>query len=159
MNLSPITALTPLDGRYSNKLTDLRPYFSEYALIRHRVFVEVEWLKALSFAPEIAEVPPFSEHTLKELDDLFAHFSESDAEAVKQIESKTNHDVKAVEYWLKERLKGNAEVAKVSEFLHFSCTSEDINNLAYALMVKSARKAVMLPELRKISEKLREMAQ
>ncbi len=158
MNLSPITALTPLDGRYSNKLTDLRPYFSEYALIRHRVFVEVEWLKALSFAPEIAEVPPFSEHTLKELDDLFAHFSESDAEAVKKIESKTNHDVKAVEYWLKDRLKDNEEIARVSEFLHFSCTSEDINNLSYALMVKSARDEVMLPELDKIIDKMTQMA-
>ncbi len=158
MNLSPITALTPLDGRYSGKLSDLRPYFSEYALIRHRVLVEAEWLKALSAASEIAEVPPFSESTLKELDDLFAHFSEADAQAVKKIESKTNHDVKAVEYWLKERLKDNEEIAKVSEFLHFSCTSEDINNLSYALMVKSARDAVMLPELRKIIEKMTQMA-
>ena len=158
MTLSPIAALSPLDGRYHDKLVALRPYFSEFSLVKHRIRVEVEWLKALSLDPAIGEVPEFCEQTLLALDSIVADFSESDAERVKAIESRTNHDVKAVEYWLKERLKNNPEVMKVSEFLHFACTSEDINNLAYALMVKSARDEVMLPAIDGISEKLAAMA-
>lgn len=158
MTLSPIAALSPLDGRYHDKLAALRPYFSEFSLIKHRIKVEVEWLKALSLESEIVEVPRFCEKTLLELDSIVAHFSESDAERVKAIESRTNHDVKAVEYWLKERLENNPEVMKVSEFLHFACTSEDINNLAYALMVKSARDEVMIPVIHGISDKLAAMA-
>ncbi|MBY0579873.1 MAG: adenylosuccinate lyase [Burkholderiales bacterium] len=158
MNLSPITALSPLDGRYHDKLSALRPFFSEFSLIRHRIKVEIEWLKALSHAPEIAEIAPFSERTRAELDALVEHFSEPDAARVKEIESKTNHDVKAVEYWLKESLSDNPEVMKASEFLHFSCTSEDINNLAYGLMVKAARDEVMLPAVREICAKLADMA-
>ena len=158
MTLSPITALSPLDGRYGSKLSALRPYFSEYALIKYRVLVEIEWLKALAREAAIAEVPAFSSETLAALDCVAMQFSETYAEAVKAIESKTNHDVKAVEYWLKERLRGNAELAPVLEFLHFSCTSEDINNLAYALMVKAARDEVMLPALHELTEKLRGLA-
>ena len=158
MTLSPIAALSPLDGRYHDKLAALRPYFSEFSLVKHRIRVEVEWLKALSLDSKIGEVPGFSEETLMELDSIVAAFSESDAERVKAIESRTNHDVKAVEYWLKERLKNNPEVMKVSEFLHFACTSEDINNLAYALMVKSARDEVMIPAIHGISDKLAAMA-
>ncbi|MEW5942254.1 MAG: adenylosuccinate lyase [Pseudomonadota bacterium] len=158
MVMNPLTALSPLDGRYHNKLDALRPHFSEFALIRQRVRVEIEWLKALSFEAAIAEVPPFSAATVKQLDALAENFSEADAEAVKAIESRTNHDVKAVEYWLKERLSGNAEVMKVSEFIHFACTSEDINNLSHALMLKGAREAALLPALDKVIARLRELA-
>ncbi len=158
MNLSALTALSPLDGRYHNKGASLRPYFSEFALIHYRVRVEIEWLKALSAAPQIAEVPSFSAATLARLDSLAANFSENDASAVKAIESTTNHDVKAVEYWLKQSLADNAEIMKVSEFIHFACTSEDINNLSHALMLKGARETVMLPALDKVIAKLKELA-
>jgi adenylosuccinate lyase len=156
--ITTLTALSPLDGRYHNKVDGLRPFFSEFGLIRHRVLVEVEWLKALSREAAIAEVPAFSAATLAELDQLVSAFSEADAQAVKDIEKTTNHDVKAVEYWLKNKLADNAEVMKVSEFIHFACTSEDINNLSHALMLKSARDGVMLPGLEKVIARLRELA-
>ena len=158
MALSPLTALSPLDGRYHNKLAALRERFSELTLIRHRVRIEVEWLKALAAEPRIAEVPPFSPPTLAQLDALVANFSEADGEAVKAIEEKTNHDVKAIEYFLRDKLTANREVTKVAEFIHFACTSEDINNLAHALMLKHARDGVMLPALDKIIEKLAALA-
>ncbi|MHB9100627.1 MAG: adenylosuccinate lyase [Sulfuricella sp.] len=158
MNLSTLTALSPLDGRYHNKVADLRAYFSEFALIRYRVKVEIEWLKALSREPAIAEIPAFSTETFAQLDALANDFSEADAQAVKDIEKTTNHDVKAVEYWMKERLAGNAEVMKVSEFIHFACTSEDINNLSHGLMLKDAREAAMLPGLAKLVARLTELA-
>jgi adenylosuccinate lyase len=158
MNLSTLTALSPLDGRYHNKVADLRAYFSEFALIRYRVKVEIEWLKALSRESAIAEVPTFSAETFAQLDALANNFSEADAEAVKDIEKTTNHDVKAVEYWMKDRLAGNAEVMKVSEFIHFACTSEDINNLSHGLMLKEARAAAMLPGLAKVVARLTELA-
>ena len=145
--LSPLTALSPLDGRYQSRVAPLRPLFSEWALIRFRVHVEVEWLKALAAEPAIAEVPPFSAATISMLDALVRDFSEADGEAVKAIEATTNHDVKAIEYFLKEKLAGNAEVETVAEFIHFACTSEDINNLCHALMLKHARDEVMLPGL------------
>jgi adenylosuccinate lyase len=145
--LTPLTALSPLDGRYQSKVAPLRALFSEWALIRFRVKVEVEWLKALATEPTLAEVPPFSDATIGALDALAENFSEADGMAVKAIEATTNHDVKAVEYFLKERLSGNAEVVKVAEFIHFACTSEDINNLCHALMLKGARDEVMLPAL------------
>ena len=156
--LTPLTALSPLDGRYHGKLTALRAYFSEFALIRYRVQVEIEWLKALSLEPAIAEVAPFSAATIKQLDSLAADFSEADGKAVKTIETHTNHDVKAIEYWLKERLAGNAEIAKVAEFIHFACTSEDINNLSHGLMLKHSRDRVMLPALEQIIARLIAMA-
>ena len=158
MNLSTLTAISPLDGRYHTKVTDLRAYFSEFALIRYRVKVEIEWLKALSREPAIAEVPTFSAETFAQLDTLADNFSEADAQAVKDIEKVTNHDVKAVEYWMKDRLAGNTEIMKVSEFIHFACTSEDINNLSHGLMLKDAREAVMLPGLAKVVYRLTEMA-
>ncbi|MBZ0095897.1 MAG: adenylosuccinate lyase [Sulfuricella sp.] len=158
MNLSTLTALSPLDGRYHNKVTDLRAYFSEFALIRYRVKVEIEWLKALSREPAIAEVPAFSAETFAQLDALANDFSEADAQAVKDIEKTTNHDVKAIEYWMKARLAGNAEVMKVSEFIHFACTSEDINNLSHGMMLKDAREAAMLPGLAKLVARLTELA-
>lgn len=158
MDLTPLTALSPLDGRYRRTTAPLAPYFSEYGLIRYRVRVEIEWLKALAAEPAIAEVPPFSATTLAELEALVADFSLADANRVKAIERTTNHDVKAVEYFLKERLAGNAEVMRVKEFIHFACTSEDINNLAYALMLRDARAQVLLPALAAVRQKLAELA-
>ena len=158
MALTPLTALTPLDGRYSSKIEPLRRYFSELGLIRYRIQVEVEWLKALAAEAAIKEVPKFSPATLKALDKVVSAFSEADGAAVKTIESRTNHDVKAIEYFLKDRLAGNAEVAKVAEFIHFACTSEDINNLCHALMLQAARDEVMLPALDKIIARLRTLA-
>jgi adenylosuccinate lyase len=159
MNFSAITALSPLDGRYHSKVESLRPYFSEFALIRYRVQVEIAWLKALSAEPAITEVPPFSAETHARLDELLANFSVADGEAVKAIEAITNHDVKAVEYWLKQTLSDNAEVTSVAEFIHFACTSEDINNLSHGLMLKTSLQQVMLPALAAIIAKLAELAQ
>jgi adenylosuccinate lyase len=158
MELTALNALSPLDGRYQSKLDALRPYFSEYALVRHRALVEVEWLKALAAAPQLAEVAAFSPATLKELDDTIADFGETEAGQVKAIESRTNHDVKALEYWLKERFDGNPEIRTASEFIHFACTSEDINNLSHALMLKSARDNVLLPMIDSMIAKLTEQA-
>lgn len=158
MNSSAVTALSPLDGRYHNKVEPLRLYFSEFALIRFRVQVEVAWLKALSDEPGVAEVPSFSAATVTQLDGLVGNFSVEDAEAVKAIEATTNHDVKAVEYWLKQKLADNAEVVKVAEFIHFACTSEDINNLSHGLMLKSSLEKVMLPALDRIIARLIELA-
>ena len=159
MSLTTLNALSPLDGRYQTKLDALRPYFSEYALIKHRAWVEVEWLKALAAAKELAEISPFSAETINELNQAIANFSEADASQVKAIEARTNHDVKALEYWLKEKFDGNPEVKKASEFIHFACTSEDINNLSHGLMLKSARDAVMLPFLADLMARLGELSQ
>ena len=158
MNPSPLTALSPLDGRYHGKVSALRPYFSEYALIRYRVQIEIEWFKALSQEPEISEVSAFSAKVVEYLDDLVTNFSEADAEAVKAIESRTNHDVKAIEYWLKQRLMQNAEIIAPLEFIHFACTSEDINNLSHGLMLLHSRDRVMLPALENIITRLCDMA-
>jgi len=158
MSLTTLNALSPLDGRYQKKLDALRPYFSEYALIKHRAWVEVEWLKALSAASELTEIAAFSPATIKELDAAIANFSEADAAQVKTIEARTNHDVKALEYWLKDKFEANPEINKASEFIHFACTSEDINNLSHGLMLKTARDEVMLPYLNNLMARLRELA-
>ncbi len=158
MSLNPLTALSPLDGRYARKADPLRPYFSEFGLIRNRVHVEVEWLLALSAAPNIIEVPLFSDAARSRLRALAADFSEADAARVKAIEATTNHDVKAVEYFLKERIAGDTELAAQAEFIHFACTSEDINNLSYALMLSQARSQVMQPALESLLATLRRMA-
>jgi adenylosuccinate lyase len=158
MSLTTLNALSPLDGRYQTKLDALRPFFSEYALIKHRAWVEVEWLKALSAAKDLQEIAPFSVDTIKELDDAITNFSEADASQVKAIEARTNHDVKALEYWLKEKFDDNSEIKKASEFIHFACTSEDINNLSHGLMLKSARDVVMLPFLASLITRLTELA-
>lgn len=146
MQLSALSAISPVDGRYSNKLNDLRPIFSEYGLIRQRVTVEVRWLQQLAAETAIEEVPPLSDQANTLLNNIVAHFAEEDAQRVKDIESTTNHDVKAVEYFLKEKIKGNDQLEAVSEFIHFACTSEDINNLSYALMLNEARTAILLPQ-------------
>ena len=156
--INPIAALSPLDGRYAKSVEALRPIFSEYGLMRARVKVELNWLKALAAEPKIVEVPAFSDFTLAEIDKVIENFSLEDAAAVKAIEATTNHDVKAIEYWLKERFSGVPEVAAASEFIHFACTSEDINNLSHALMLQEAREAVLLPKLAEIIEKLTGMA-
>jgi adenylosuccinate lyase len=143
MNHSPLTAISPIDGRYARQVEKLRPIFSEYGLIRFRVLVEIRWLQALAAETKISEVPAFSEAAKQALDAIAAGFSEADAARVKEIERTTNHDVKAVEYFLKEKIAGNAELEKVSEFFHFACTSEDINNLSYALMLKEGRAAML----------------
>ncbi len=158
MTLNELTALSPLDGRYAAKVEGLRIHFSEYGLMRNRVRVEIEWLKALASARELAECPDFSESTIAELNAVIADFSITDAEAIKAIESRTNHDVKAMEYWLKERLAGNAEVMRVGEFIHFGCTSEDINNVSHALMLKDAVDASLLPQLDGLVSRLRDLA-
>jgi adenylosuccinate lyase len=158
MSLTTLNALSPLDGRYQRKLDALRPYFSEYALIKHRAWVEVEWLKALAAASKLTEIAAFSPTTIKELDAAIANFSESDAAQVKAIEARTNHDVKALEYWLKDKFEANPEINKASEFIHFACTSEDINNLSHGLMLKTARDEVMLPYINNLMARLRELA-
>ena len=158
MALTPLTALSPLDGRYHNRVAALRDTFSELGLIRLRVRIEIEWLKTLAAEPSIRELPPFSPPTLAQLDETAARFSEADGESVKATEARINHDVKAVEYFLREKLSGNREVMKVAEFFHFACTSEDINNLAHALMLKRARDQILLPALDKLTEKLAALA-
>jgi adenylosuccinate lyase len=145
MDLSSLTAISPLDGRYNDKTTDLRPIFSEYGLMRHRVLVEVRWLQLLAGSAAIAEVPALSHHADKVLDNIAENFDLEDAQRIKNIESTTNHDVKAVEYFLKEKMTGNRELETIGEFTHFACTSEDINNLAYALMLREARSQIILP--------------
>ncbi|KGM57275.1 adenylosuccinate lyase [Lysobacter arseniciresistens ZS79] len=153
-----LTALSPLDGRYAGKVDALRPIFSEYGLIRARVKVEVEWLLALAAEPAIAELQPFSDAAVARLRALADDLSVADAARVKEIERTTNHDVKAVEYLIKERLKDDAELGPALEFVHFACTSEDINNLSYSLMLAEARRAVLLPKLDELVDRLRAMA-
>jgi len=155
---SPLAALSPLDGRYERSADPLRPYFSEAALIRHRVLIELEWLKALAAERRIAELKPFSRATRLALERLMAGFAEKDAAHIKNIEAETNHDVKAIEYWLKGKLAKNAEVQRSLEFIHFACTSEDINNLAYALMLAHSRDRVLLPRLDQLVVALRALA-
>ena len=156
--INPLSALSPLDGRYAATTDPLRPIFSEYGLMKARVRVELEWLKALAAEPKIGEVAPFSATTLAEIDSVINGFSLSNAAEVKAIEATTNHDVKAIEYWLKQRFAHNAEVHAVGEFIHFACTSEDINNLSHALMLHQARDEVLLPKLGEIAAKLQQMA-
>ncbi len=156
--LTETTALTPLDGRYGSKIADLRPIFSEFGLIKYRSLVEVRWLQALSNESNIAEVPSFSADAHQKLDAIIERFSVADAEAVKAIEATTNHDVKAVEYFLKQSCEPIDEVNAVSEFFHFACTSEDINNLSYALMLKDARNNVIVPTFKKVIAAVNDLA-
>jgi adenylosuccinate lyase len=153
-----LTALSPLDGRYASKVDALREHFSEFGLIRARLKVEIEWLKALAAESHFTEIAAFSPSTVAVLDALVANFGPAEAAEVKAIEATTNHDVKALEYWIKDKTKANAEVVKVSEFIHFACTSEDINNLSHALMCQGARQQAMLPMVDKVIAKLVEMA-
>ncbi len=147
MNLNSLTAISPIDGRYAEKTFSLREIFSEYGLIRNRLFVEIRWLEALSAHPGIKEVPELSPAGRKRLGQIAEKFDVNEAQRVKAIEDTTNHDVKAIEYYLKEKIAGTRDLAPLKEFIHFACTSEDINNLAYALMLKQAREQVLLPAL------------
>ena len=158
MELSSLTAISPIDGRYARKTATLRPYFSEYGLIYHRVVVEVRWLQALSNHSQITEIPRFSDQANAYLESIIENFSVQHATRIKEIESTTNHDVKAVEYFLKEQVAGNSELNQVSEFFHFACTSEDINNLSHALMLKSGRDNILLPQLSGITADLKDLA-
>ena len=158
MQLSSITAVSPIDGRYADKTHELRPIFSEYGLIHHRVRVEIQWLLALSHLDALAEVPRLSPNAETRLHQIVEEFNEADAMGIKVIEARINHDVKAVEYFIKDKIEGDAELTKTREFFHFACTSEDINNLAYGLMLSNARTNVLLPACDRIITKLREMA-
>ena len=149
MSLTPLTALSPIDGRYANKVDSLRHIFSEFGLIRYRVAVEINWLKALAQETTIAEVPALSADAIVLLNAIIENFSESDALQIKAIEVETNHDVKAVEYYLRQRFEQHAELHGLREFIHFACTSDDINNLSHALMLQAGRDEVILPQLKK----------
>src|ERR1700693_2231267 len=155
---SPLTALSPLDGRYAGKTQPLQDHFSEFALIRERAAIEVAWLLALAAEPSFEALQPFSPATVEELKRTAAGFRLADAERIKAIEARTNHDVKAVEYWLRERLAANREVAAAAEFIHFACTSEDINNLAHARMLKGGRDAALVPAIDRIIGRLDALA-
>ena len=159
MDLTSLTAISPIDGRYAGKTEALRPIFSELGLIRHRVLVEVRWLESLAANPLVAEVPALSDDAREVLGRLVDDFGPDDGARVREIERTTNHDVKAVEYFIKERLAGHAELAAISEFVHFACTSEDINNLAYGLMLARGRDEVVLPEMDELLGVLRNLAE
>jgi adenylosuccinate lyase len=158
MKLSSLTALSPVDGRYGSKTAELRPFVSEYGLIHHRVIVEIEWLKALAVHPLITEVPALSEDAIDYLNSIKVDFNEADAQHVKDIESKINHDVKAIEYFIKEKLEELDELKAISEFVHFACTSEDINNLSHALMLKGSREQILLPEMDRLIATISDLA-
>ncbi|PIE41217.1 MAG: adenylosuccinate lyase, partial [Gammaproteobacteria bacterium] len=158
MELSSLTAISPIDGRYGSKTKSLRSIFSEFGLIRFRVLVEVRWLQQLANNPGIIEVPEFSEEANEILNHIVDNFSEADAQAIKDIEKTTNHDVKAVEYFLKQQIASNAELHAATEFIHFACTSEDINNLSHGLMIKTGLAEVILPTLNQVLESLKALA-
>ena len=158
MELSALSAISPVDGRYGSKVKSLRPIFSEFGLIKYRVTVEVRWLQKLAATADIAEVPAFSEPANAVLDAIVANFSEEDAMRIKTIEATTNHDVKAVEYFLKEKIADNEELNAVTEFIHFACTSEDINNLSHGLMLSECRSQVLLPVMDEILAEVKALA-
>jgi len=158
MDLTSLTAISPVDGRYGSKTEDLRAIFSEFGLIKHRVIIEIRWLQALATNEAIAEVPALGEHANNILEAILENFSEEDAQRVKNIERTTNHDVKAVEYFLKEKISGNDELEAISEFIHFACTSEDINNLSHALMLREARTQSLMPMMDDVIIAIRDLA-
>lgn len=158
MNLSAISAISPIDGRYGSKTIDLRRVFSEYGLIQRRTEVEIRWLQKLAAHPMISEVAELSEQAQQALNDIVSNFSEADAQAIKDIESTTNHDVKAVEYFIKNKFAGNSELEAISEFVHFACTSEDINNLSHGLMLKDGRDNVIVPFMKEIISAIADLA-
>lgn len=158
MDTAALTAISPLDGRYQDKVSQLRSIFSEFGLIKFRVTVEIQWLEMLLDHAKLPELPKISTHARNLLKDIIENFSEQDAARVKHIESGINHDVKAVEYFIKERIDGNAELAPLCEFIHFGCTSEDINNLAYSMMMQTARKQCILPTLEDLISQLKTLA-
>lgn len=158
MNLSSLTAISPIDGRYGNKTDSLRAYYSEFGLIRYRVAVEIKWLQWLASEPSITECPALSSESNTFLESLIENFSVSDAQAIKDIEATTNHDVKAVEYFIKSRLEEISELKDISEFVHFACTSEDINNLAHGLMLKEGIEKAVKPTMNSVQESIKTLA-
>ena len=158
MKLSALTAISPVDGRYQNKTDVLRPIFSEYGLFRYRVLVEVEWLKKLSKNSCIKEIESFSASSTSLLNNIKDNFSIVDAERIKEIEKTTNHDMKAVEYFIREKIQSDSKLKNISQFIHFACTSEDINNLSYALMLKDARESILVPKLQQLVTILEKMS-
>lgn len=158
MQLNSLTAISPIDGRYHDKVAELRPLFSEYGLFRFRVLIEICWLKTLASHDQIKEIGPFSEKINQQLDTIAQEFDLSDAQQIKKFELTTNHDIKAIEYFLKEKIKKNLELKNSSEFIHFACTSEDINNLAYALMLKEAAATCLIPSIQAIITQLKNLA-
>jgi len=158
MDLSALTAISPVDGRYQNKTDVLKPIFSEYGLFKFRVLVEIEWLKKLSKIPNIEEIESFSADSTSLLDNIKNNFSIEDAKKIKEIEKTTNHDMKAVEYFIREKIQSDPKLKNISQFIHFACTSEDINNLSYALMLKEARENILVPKLQKIINVLQKMS-
>jgi len=158
MQLDSLLAISPIDGRYAKQSSELREIFSEFGLIKNRVIVEIEWLKMLASEKAITEVPTLGGDAINELDNIVAEFAVNDAARVKEIERTTNHDVKAVEYFLKEKVADNKELNAINEFIHFACTSEDINNLAYALMLKDARSNVLLPHMDQVISAIKDIA-
>src|SRR5690554_2169685 len=158
MSITTLTAISPVDGRYRSKAASLSDYFSEYALIRYRVLVEIRWLQQLAAHPGIDEAPAINESGQALLDGIITDFSLSDAQRVKDIEAVTNHDVKAVEYFIKEKIADHPDLQSQVEFVHFACTSEDINNLSYALMLRDGRDKVMIPVMQNLIDALRKLA-
>ncbi|MAY56417.1 MAG: adenylosuccinate lyase [Gammaproteobacteria bacterium] len=158
MSITTLTAISPVDGRYRGKTEALSNCFSEYALIKYRVQVEIRWLQQLAAHPDIPEAPALSDAANELLNEIVSNFSLKDAERVKTIESTTNHDVKAVEYFIKEKIADHPDLKQQVEFVHFACTSEDINNLSYALMLRDGRDLVMLPAMQQLIDRLRELA-
>ena len=157
MELSALTAISPVDGRYGSKTADLRNVFSEYGLIRFRVEVEIRWLQQLAAHPQITEVPALSENANARLNSIVSDFDLKDAERIKEIERTTNHDVKAVEYFIKQEIAENDELVAISEFVHFACTSEDINNLSHALMLKHGVAELRQP-MQRVADEIAELA-
>lgn len=158
MELNSLSAISPIDGRYAEKTQSLRAVFSEYGLMRFRLTVEIRWLQQLSRMTQITEVPSLSEEASQFLDTVVSHFSEQDARGIKQIETTTNHDVKAIEYYLKDKIAGNAELLRISEFVHFACTSEDINNLSHALMLAEGRDTILVPQMENLIAEMTQLA-
>ncbi len=158
MKLSALTAISPVDGRYQNRTDSLRPIFSEYGLFRYRVQVEIEWLKKLSENSSIKEIESLSASSISLLNSIKDNFSIEDAERIKEIEKTTNHDMKAVEYFIREKIQSDSKLKNISQFIHFACTSEDINNLSYALMLKDAREAILVPKLQQLVTILEKMS-
>ncbi|OCG26363.1 adenylosuccinate lyase [Gilliamella sp. HK2] len=154
MELSALTALSPIDGRYGEKTRELRTIFSEYGLLKYRVQVEICWLQKLASQADILEIPALSQSAIDHLNQIIEQFSEQDANRIKEIEKTTNHDVKAVEYYLKEKVSKNEELHAINEFIHFACTSEDINNLSYALMLKTAKESILIPYWNKLIDNI-----
>jgi len=158
MKLTALSAISPIDGRYADKTWDLREVCSEYGLIRYRLIIEIRWLQTLAASADIPEVPALSQEAQSVLEQIIEDFNVREGQRVKAIEDQTNHDVKAVEYYLREKIRNTPELVDINQFIHFACTSEDINNLAYALMLRDARQRNLLPAFDELIDNISELA-